>query len=275
MRILAIFLCLLAFANVGFGQAAGDTAELNRLLNEFLDGAGRNDVAIHDRFWAEDLIYTRGVGQRIGKEELMRGVRSAPPAKPTDPKTVYTAEDVKIQVYGETAVVAFRLVGKTTDGNKVTVTSHLNTGTFVKRNGRWQAAAWQATPVRKGEDAAKQEVLAAESAFHAAVAAADAKALRDLSHPGFVWTHSTGIQTPLEQFIAAYASGKLKYIKNERKNIEIAVFGDTAAVRGVSPRQVENEGKPSEPFVLHYTMTFVNSNGRWLAVAAHSSRSAN
>jgi hypothetical protein len=134
-----------------FGQSSDrTTAELTALLNEFLVGAGKNDAAVHDRFWADDLIYTRSAGARINKKELMKGVRSAPARKPDDPVTVYSAEEVQIRQYGNTAVVAFRLVGKTTraDGSN-DVSNHLNTGTFVRRTGRWQAVAWQATTVPK------------------------------------------------------------------------------------------------------------------------------
>lgn len=142
----AAFLLVFAFSTQA--QSAADAAELTRLLNEFLAGAGRNDAAIHDRFWADDLIYTRSAGVRINKEELMKGVRSAPAPKPTDPVTVYTAEDIRIQQYADTAVVAFRLVSTTakSDGTK-TVGNNLNTGTFVKRNSRWQVVAWQSTIV--------------------------------------------------------------------------------------------------------------------------------
>ena len=63
---------LLATAVSLHAQAAPNAAELTRLLNEFLAGAGRNDAAAHDRFWAEDLIYTRSAGVRINKEELMK-----------------------------------------------------------------------------------------------------------------------------------------------------------------------------------------------------------
>lgn len=129
-------------------QTAPAATELTKLLNEFLAGAGKNDAAIHNSFWAEDLIYTRSAGARINKAELMKGVLSAPPPKPTDPATVYTAKDVRIQQYGDTAVVAFGLVSTTTktDGTK-TVGNNLNTGTFVKREGRWQVVAWQSTIV--------------------------------------------------------------------------------------------------------------------------------
>jgi hypothetical protein len=107
---------------------------------------------VHDRFWADDLIYTRSAGTRTNKEDLMKGVRSAAPQKADDPVTVYTAEDIRIQQYGNAAVVAFKLVGNTTrpDGTKIT-SNHLNTGTFIKRNGKWQVVAWQATIVPKPE----------------------------------------------------------------------------------------------------------------------------
>lgn len=145
---LLLLLALLLSPVFAAAQTAPDAAELTRLLNQFLDGAGRNDAAIHERFWADDLIYTRGVGQRIDKAELMKGVRSAPAPKLDDPVTVYTAEDIKVQQYGNAAVVAFKLVGTTKRKDGATsVSNHLNTGTFIKRKGQWQAVAWQATPV--------------------------------------------------------------------------------------------------------------------------------
>lgn len=130
--------------------AQKDSKALIDLLNQFLAGASRNDAGIHDKFWADDLIYTSSAGARTNKAELMKGVRSAPAAKPNDPKTVFTAEDIQIHQYDDAAVVAFRLVSTTTkaDGT-VTVGNNLNTGVFAKRKGRWQAVAWQSTTVPK------------------------------------------------------------------------------------------------------------------------------
>lgn len=146
------FAAALALILVGsvfaFSQTAKDSVELRRILDEFLTGT--NDAAVHDRFWADDLIYTRSAGSRINKVELMKGVRSTPKGKTDAPTTIYKAEDVQIRLYGSTAVVAFRLVGTTTkmDGNQ-DINQFLNTGTFVKRKGRWQAVAWQATVIPK------------------------------------------------------------------------------------------------------------------------------
>src|SRR5215211_5971040 len=116
MKKLASAILLLIMCSAAFAQTAPDAAELTKLLNDFLAGASRNDPAVHDRFWADDLIYTRSAGRRVNKAEVMRDVRSAPAPKPTDPKTIYTAEDIQIQQYGNTAVVAFRLVATTESG---------------------------------------------------------------------------------------------------------------------------------------------------------------
>ncbi|MBK9214533.1 MAG: nuclear transport factor 2 family protein [Chloracidobacterium sp.] len=158
MRKIALLLFILSAAVCFRGQTAPDAVELTQMLNDFLAGAGKNDAAVHDRFWADDLIYTRSAGVRINKEELMKGVRSAPAPKVDDPVTVYTAEDIKIQQYGNAAIVAFRLVINTTkaDGTK-TVGNNLNTGTFVKRNGKWQAVAWQSTVIPEPKSATLAE----------------------------------------------------------------------------------------------------------------------
>lgn len=151
MKRTIFFILFIAATAFSIHAQTPDAPQLTRLLNEFLAGAGRNDAAVHERFWADDLIYTRSTGVRTNKEEIMKGFKTPAPApKPGDPVTAYTAEDIQIHQYGDTAVVAFRLVITTTksDGTK-TVGNNLNTGTFVKRKGIWQAVAWQSTVVPK------------------------------------------------------------------------------------------------------------------------------
>jgi len=144
-RLLSFAIVLMLAAGVLYAQTAPDAAALTELLKEFLDGAGRNDAKMHDRFWAEELIYTGSSGKRRGKEELMRDVRSAPPPKADEGTTVYSAEDICIQQYGETAIVAFRLVATTEKNGAKETKNFLNTSTFLKREGNWRVVAWQAT----------------------------------------------------------------------------------------------------------------------------------
>jgi len=157
-RILSIAIATLLLVSGVFAQTAPDAAELTKLLNEFLAGASHNDAAVHDRFWAEDVIYTGSAGRRRGKAEIMHDVRSAPAPKPGDSTVVFTAEDIRIQQYGETAIVAFRLVGTTTTSGVTEVMNYLNSGTFIKRNGKWQVVNWQST--RMPAETATKEVAA-------------------------------------------------------------------------------------------------------------------
>jgi ketosteroid isomerase-like protein len=153
-RILLSSLVMLAFAcSLPAQNAAPATAELTKLLQDFLAGAGKNDIAMHDRFWADELVYTSALGRRKGKADIMRELRAEPATpKPEEGTTVYTAEEIRIQQYGDTAIVAFRLVATTDKAGTKEVKNYLNTGTFLKRNGKWQVVAWQATALPKATE---------------------------------------------------------------------------------------------------------------------------
>jgi len=261
-------------------QTAPEAEELTKLLKEFLAGASRNDAATHDRFWAEDLIYTGSSARRIGKADIMRDVRSAPAPKPGDPKIAYSAQDIRIQQYDDAAIVAFRLVGTTEKDKKIVATSYLNTGIFLKRNGKWQAVSWQATRMPRPVEAAdevRKEVAAAQTAFHQALLAADLKTLEALADESFIWTHRDGRQATKRQLLDVLGSGQLKYSKLETSNVMVAVYDDSAVVRGTSLRQRSafpgsTSAGDASPLTAFYTMTFVNKGGDWKAVAMHTSR---
>ena len=275
-RILSTVIVMLMLTSGLHAQTAPDAAALTSLLKEFLDGASRNDAAMHDRFWAEDLIYTGSSGRRIGKADIMRDQRSAPAPKSGDAATAYSAEDIRIQQYGTTAIVAFRLVGTTRRGGKTETANYLNTGTFLKRNGKWQVVSWQATRMPSSEEDARKEVAATEAAFHQAVLASDVKKLESLLDESFIWTHRAGEQMTRRQLLDELESGELKYSKLETNSVTVSVYGDTAVVRGVSPRQRGSiPGEASDdagPFTIFYTLTFINKGSGWKAVAMHSSR---
>jgi hypothetical protein len=248
MKKLAPITFLLLLATTVSAQTAPDAAELTKLLNDFLAGASRSDVAVHERFWADDLIYTRSAGRRVNKAEVMQDVRTTPAPKPTDPKTIYTAEDIRVQQYGDTAVVAFRLVA-TTEKN---VANLLNSGTFVKRNGKWQVVNWQSTRMPRTEAESKSEVTTADAALHEAIVAGDIDKLTALTDPTFVWTHGS-VQTTRQQLFDDLRAKKVKYGKPDPAKVSISVYGDTAIVRGES-----------------YTLTFINQLGVWRAVSLHT-----
>lgn len=127
-----------------FAQSLNDEQVLQNLLDEFLEGASYNDPEIHDRFWADDLIYTGSAGNRTDKAQIMSGM-TGPPNYNEEPAVKYHGEEVQINVYGEAAIVAFKLVAvNSTSGERM---EYYNTGTFLKRDGQWKAVAWQATKI--------------------------------------------------------------------------------------------------------------------------------
>ena len=254
---------LLLLASTALAQTAPDAAELTKLLNDFLAGASRNDPAMHERFWAEDLIYTRSAGRRVSKADILRDLRNAPAPKPGEPKshepkTVYTAEDIRIQQYGDTAIVAFRLVA-TTDTNGVKqVQNLLNSGTFLKRDGKWQVVNWQSTRMPRTEEENRADVAAAAAAFRLALFNTDVKAFSALTDNTFVWTQG---QKELSRKQVIDAMGPVvgaKGSKPEAAPDMISLYGETAVVRGFSLR-------------TKYTMTLTNQGGAWKIVALHTS----
>jgi ketosteroid isomerase-like protein len=255
---------------------APDADELTKLLNEFLAGASRNDAAIHDRFWADDVIYTGSAGRRRGKAEIMKDVRSATPPKPGDPTTVFSAEDVRIQQYGDTAILAFRLVGTTVKDSKTEVMKYLNSGTFVKRNGRWQVVNWQSTRMPPEPAGVDKEIATAESAassvtlppelarvltdYEAGWSTGDAAALARLfADDGFVLAEG---RAPTKgraaiQKLYTHAGSPLSL-----RAFAYAIRGDVGYIIGGygAEREKPDDGK--------FTLTLrKSSNGRWLIVS--------
>jgi hypothetical protein len=270
-------LLLLLVPGLALAQPSPDADGLRRQLDEFLAGASRDDAAVHERFWADDLIYTGSSGRRVGKADILRDVRASAPPRPGEAATVYGAEDVRIQQYGDTAIVAFRLVGTTVAGGRTSVSRYLNSGTFLKRGGAWQAVSWQATRLPRPEEEARKEAAAALEALHQALLAADVKALQPLLAEGFVWTQRAGDRRTRAQLLDSLASGALRYSKLEARDASISVHGDTAVARGATERQRSAcPGCPptgdAAPFTAFYTLTFVNEGNAWKAVALHTSR---
>ena len=258
--VLFLLMASTAAAQTVTTQAAPDAAELTKLLNDFLAGASVNDVAMHDRFWAEDLIYTRSAGRRVTKAEIMKDVRSAPAPKPDDPKIVYTGEDIRIQQYGDTAVVAFRLVATTETAATKDVQYLLNCGTFVKRNGKWQVVAWQATRIPRTAEENKAAVSAAAKALRYAFFMIDGKKVAALTDPGFVWTIGSEKEISRDEVIVELrktAAAEAFVLGDAAFNISL--YGDTAVVRRASSG-------------TKYTLTLANQNGTWKAVALHTGK---
>ena len=112
--------------------------QVEQLVREFLAAVPKNDPKVFQGFFADDVIYTRAAGVTVTKADILKNinVRAA-----NEPLAAYDADDFTVHPYGSMAVVNFRLIQH--NGNETNY--FRNTGTFLKRNGKWQAVAWQAT----------------------------------------------------------------------------------------------------------------------------------
>ena len=112
--------------------------QVEQLVRDFLANVPKNDPKVFQEFFADDVIYTRSAGVTVTKADILKNidVRAT-----NEPGATYEADDVMVHAYGNMAVINFRLA----QHNGAQTNYFRNTGTFLKRNGKWQAVAWQAT----------------------------------------------------------------------------------------------------------------------------------
>ena len=149
LKLALLLFAALSVAPSGPVLAQDDGAELVAMLVDFLANADKE--AAHEKFWADDLVYTSSSGLRFGKADIMSGFDGTDDESDVPPAIVYSGEEVDVRLYGDTAVVAFKLVGEPADGSDELY--YYNTGTFLKRDAVWKVVAWQATriPAAGGE----------------------------------------------------------------------------------------------------------------------------
>ena len=123
------------------GMAPTKTAaEVTRLLREFLAAAGRNDLVVFERFFADDLIYTHSTARIDTKESLIGNTKSG--------RTVYTgleASDVVAQDLGDAVVLTgVARVNVSSNGNPVSFGIRF-VNVYANRGGEWKMVTWQST----------------------------------------------------------------------------------------------------------------------------------
>ena len=137
--------------DAGSPDAAHTRSDIASMLTTFLTPAVNNTAAGHERFWADDLVYTSSAGKVMSKRDILKSFAEEPKAKAGDaakPGPVFTAEDVLVRPYGDMAALTFRLVEHDPDGK---ISYFRNSGTFLLRDGKWQAITWQATRVAESK----------------------------------------------------------------------------------------------------------------------------
>jgi ketosteroid isomerase-like protein len=125
------------------GKAASSTADLEQMFtkleNEWAKADNSKDTKVLDRILADDWTYLGATGVQ-NKAQHLADLKSGGGGLEFE-----TLGDVKVRVFGDTAVVTGTAEQKSSDKANDTSGHYLWTDVFVKRQGRWQAVNSQDT----------------------------------------------------------------------------------------------------------------------------------
>jgi ketosteroid isomerase-like protein len=124
--------------------AAGDEQQLKELLRQWDEAYARRDGPALNNILADEFVFTAPNGLVINRMQYLSANLKAPDIAVETP---VTSEDVRVRVYGSTAVVTSTAAQRGQRFNRDPNVRFRYTDLWVKRNRRWQAVASQSTQV--------------------------------------------------------------------------------------------------------------------------------
>lgn len=140
---IAVTLSLLMTVSVAAQSSGGSTEEqIEKLENDRAQAVIKRDMDALDKMTSDDYTIIDRSGRMRDKQATMAGIKSGD-IKVTSNKL----SDLKVRVYGDTAVVTGR---SDTEGsnNGTSMNGPVRfTRVYVKKDGQWQSVAFQQTPI--------------------------------------------------------------------------------------------------------------------------------
>jgi len=126
----------------GMGAAASVEDQLKKMERDRAAAVVKGDVAAIEAQTSDDYILINANGQVSNKAETMNNIKTG-----NIKLTSNEVSDMKVRVYGDTAVVTGKSTAKGTIGGRELKGPVMFTRVYVKKNGKWQSVAFQQTPV--------------------------------------------------------------------------------------------------------------------------------
>jgi len=104
----------------------------------------KGDPSASERYMADSFIFTAPDGTVSTKAQGIADMKSG--ALKIESSKI---EDMKVLVYGDTAVVTYKTTDKGTYKGRDLSGQYRWTDVFVKQNGKWQLISGQGTPIQK------------------------------------------------------------------------------------------------------------------------------
>ena len=133
---------------ISSGQTTGERAKIERELmqmeHDWSAAYLSHDISVVDRILADDFLGTDGRGIMTDKKQELEDARSENPNRKVLSEAI---DDLKVRIYGDTAIVNGRTTEKIQSGGKEFVIQYRRTDVFVKRNGRWQCVSFHGSRI--------------------------------------------------------------------------------------------------------------------------------
>jgi ketosteroid isomerase-like protein len=118
-------------------------AEVERVERELVAAIGKGDLATYDRIVADDYVAYTTTGQESTKPEIMAAYRTG-----TRKYMSLSISDVKVRVFGDTAILVARTSGtRMEEGRPPEPNTVRYFRVFTRRGGVWRAVMQMVTPL--------------------------------------------------------------------------------------------------------------------------------
>lgn len=145
----AVLASLFALGHYAQPAAAGSKAyrELIRLNSEYDAALVAGDAVVLDRLYADDFVYTTFDGTMRSKAQQLDFTRSGILKLSSG-----ASDNVRIRVYGKTAVMTGRFRARGTFDGKPLEVNERYTAVWIKMKGRWRLVAEQGNEIKAKSD---------------------------------------------------------------------------------------------------------------------------
>ena len=135
----------LTIASVAFGQTSKKAEqELRRANRKYDEALVRADIVVLERLYSEEFVYTTPDGEVRDKAQQLAFMRTGALRLESG-----QSNDVRVRVYGNTAVMTGRFTAKGKFKDKIIDIRERYTAVWVKREGRWRLVADQGNLIKQ------------------------------------------------------------------------------------------------------------------------------
>ncbi|HEU4387005.1 MAG TPA: nuclear transport factor 2 family protein [Blastocatellia bacterium] len=144
-------LCVVTIGQTPLKTTAGAETErqLMQLEREWSAAYLKHDTAVVDRILADDYVGIDGRGIVTTKSDEIEEVRGPKPGAPAPPFAILdeSVTDMKVRLYGNTAVVNGRVIEKIKSNDKESEIQYRRTTVWVKRDKRWMCVSFHGSRI--------------------------------------------------------------------------------------------------------------------------------